>query len=148
MISVSEGRRRRDWTKSSTASFILARVTLHLVQSGLPLMLLFRPLPRALFAHLVNSSVALFWLVIVLLLRAVCATGRVRAVLTTLGAVPLTARVAACGVATIVAGAFALPLDPTVVHAPAGPVGMAGAILLARSAYRVPPAAVGLTFTF
>jgi hypothetical protein len=46
------------------------------------------------------------------------------------------------GVATMAAGALALPLEPTVVQAPPVVVGTAGAALLANSAYLLPAALV------
>jgi len=97
-------------------------------------MLLFKPFPRALFVHFVNSSAALLWFVRAALLRVGGAAGLGRAVVLRPGAVAGAVRGTACGVATTVAGALALPLDPTVVHGLVGPVGEGVVILLARSA--------------
>ena len=96
----------------------------------LPLIELFRPLPKAIFAHLVNSSVALFEL-------DPGKFPRVDVLVTTTGlgfatAVTGTPPLIDLGPAGATGGGFGFPPAPTVVQVPDRVVG--GAIFPARSA--------------
>lgn len=103
-------------------------------------MLLFKPLPSVSLAHLVNSSMARLGFEGALTGMArgavvTVATGLGRTGDDAMGTGPLVER----GPVDAAGGALALPLAPTVVHAPElALTGEAAGALLARSAYRFP----------
>ena len=102
----------------------------------LPLILLFKPLPRDSLAHLVNSSIAWFGFaggVLLTLTVRGATTGFGFGAVGAAATVPLTD----LGAAGPAGEGFGLPPAPTVVQAPELAVVVAGAgALLARSAYR------------